>query len=144
MLAAGAPLSALGCIGAGSGALALGPVEEIVTYHDPCDLGRKSGVYDAPRDVLGRIPGLELREMAASRENALCCGGGGDVEVSDPTVSGEVAARRIEQVAATEASYVATACQQCVRTLQTGARQRRIRVRAIDVMELVSQALDAA
>jgi Fe-S oxidoreductase len=125
-----------------SGRLTLDPVEEVITYHDPCDLGRKSGIYDAPREVLAHIPGLELREMAASRENALCCGGGGDVEISDPTVTGGVAARRIEQVAATGARYVASACQQCQRTLQAGARQQKVRVRAVDVAELVSQALN--
>jgi Fe-S oxidoreductase len=124
--------------------VALGPVEEVVTYHDPCDLGRKSGVYDAPREVLARIPGLELREMTASRENALCCGGGGDVEISDPTVSTEVAGRRLAQVQATGARYVASACQQCKRTLQEGARRNKIRVRAIDIVELVWKSAEAA
>jgi len=123
--------------------LALGPVEEVVTYHDPCDLGRKSGVYDAPREVLACIPGLELREMAASGENALCCGGGGDVEISDPTVSSGVAGRRLAQVKATGARYVASACQQCKRTLQEGARRHKVRVRAIDIVELVWQSLNA-
>jgi heterodisulfide reductase subunit D len=123
---------------------ALGPVEEVVTYHDPCDLGRKSGVYEAPREVLAHIPGLEFREMDASRENALCCGGGGDVEVSDPTVSRGVAGRRMEQVKATGARYVASACQQCKRTLQEGARRHRIRVRATDVAELAWRSLRAA
>jgi heterodisulfide reductase subunit D len=126
------------------GKLEMGPVEETVTYHDPCDLGRKSGVYDAPREVLARIPGLEFREMASSRENALCCGGGGDVEVSDPTVSTAVAGRRLEQVVETGAKYVVSACQQCKRTLQEGARRNKIRVRAIDIAELVWQSLEAA
>jgi heterodisulfide reductase subunit D len=128
---------------AGEG-LPLGPVEEVVTYHDPCDLGRKSGVYDAPREVLARIPGLEFREIVANRENALCCGGGGDVEVSDPTVSSGVAGRRLAQVQATGARYVASACQQCKRTLQEGARRHKIRVRAIDVVELVWRSMEAA
>jgi heterodisulfide reductase subunit D len=126
------------------GNLTLGPVEEIVTYHDPCDLGRKSGVYDAPREVLARIPGLELREMDACRENALCCGGGGDVEITDPTVSTGVAERRVAQVAATGARYVVSACQQCKRTLQGGIRQQKIRMRAIDLVELVWQSISAA
>jgi heterodisulfide reductase subunit D len=125
-------------------ALALGPVEEVVTYHDPCDLGRKSGVYDAPREVLTRIPGLELREMTANRENALCCGGGGDVEVSDPNVTSGVAGRRMAQVQATGAKYVASACQQCQRTLQEGARRNKIRVRAVDIVELLWRSLGAA
>jgi heterodisulfide reductase subunit D len=123
---------------------ALGPVEEVVTYHDPCDLGRKSGVYEAPRELLSRIPGLELREMAASRENALCCGGGGDVEVSDPSVSRGVAGRRMAQVEATGARYVASACQQCRRTLQEGARRHKIRMRAVDVVELLWRSLSTA
>lgn len=124
--------------------IALGPVEEVVTYHDPCDLGRKSGVYDAPREVLAHIPELELREMAASGENALCCGGGGDVEISDPAVSTGVAGRRLAQVQATGARYVVSACQQCKRTLQEGARRNKMRVRAIDIAELLWQSAEAA
>jgi heterodisulfide reductase subunit D len=123
--------------------LAPGPVEQVVTYHDPCDLGRKSGVYDAPREVLARIPGLELREMAACRENALCCGGGGDVEVADAAVSAGVAARRLAQVAATGAQVVLSACQQCQRTLQSGARQQRLRIRALDIVELVHSSVSS-
>jgi len=124
--------------------LALGPVEEVVTYHDPCDLGRKSGVYDPPRRLLTSIPGLELREMAMIREAALCCGGGGDVETADPEVTLGVAANRLAQVQATEAKYVVSACQQCKRTLQEGARKNRIRVRATDVVELLWRSVQAA
>jgi len=124
--------------------LSLGSVEEVVTYHDPCDLGRKSGIYDAPREVLGRIPGLEFREMSASRENALCCGGGGDVEIADSDVTMGVAAERLAQVEATGAKYVLSACQQCKRTLQEGARQSKIRVRAMDLTELVWKSMQNA
>lgn len=124
--------------------LVLGPVEEIVTYHDPCDLGRKSGVFDAPREVLAAIPGLELREMSMNRQDALCCGGGGDVETVDPEVPSGVAAKRLAQVEATGAKYVASACQQCERTLQEGARRNRIRIRAIDVVELLWRSIQAA
>jgi len=125
-------------------ALRLGPVEGVVTYHDPCDLGRKSGVYDPPREVLLRIPGLELREMSMARQSALCCGGGGDVEMADPSVTMGVAAKRLAQVQATGAGIVASACQQCKRTLQEAARQNRIRVRAMDVVELLWQSIQAA
>ncbi len=121
--------------------LALGPVEEVITYHDPCDLGRKSGVYDAPREVLARIPGLDFREMSASRENAVCCGGGGDVEIFDRTVSAGAAGQRLVQIQATDARYVLSACQQCKRTLQEEARQNKIRVRAMDLTELVWQSM---
>jgi len=124
--------------------LALGPVEAVMTYHDPCDLGRKSGVYDAPREVIARIPGLEFREMSASRENALCCGGGGDVEVADRTVTAGVAAKRMAQAQATGAKYVLSACQQCKRTLQEGARQNKIRMRAMDLTELVWKSMQTA
>jgi Fe-S oxidoreductase len=128
---------------AGDG-IALGPVEEMVTYHDPCDLGRKSGVYDPPRQVLSRIPGLELREMALARENALCCGGGGDVEMADSAVTFGVAEQRLAHVQATGTKTVVSACQQCKRTLQEGARRNRIRVRALDVVELLWRSVQAA
>ncbi len=119
------------------GRIQLGPVERIVTYHDPCDLGRKSGVYDAPRAILNNIPGLDFREMARYGEDAMCCGGGGDVEISDREVTSHVGVLRMQQAQETGASVVVSACQQCKRTLLTGARQAKIRMRALDISELV-------
>jgi heterodisulfide reductase subunit D len=117
--------------------LELGPVEQVVTYHDPCDLGRKGGVFDAPRFVLQSIPGLELREMANYGENALCCGGGGDVEIAEAEVTGAVGARRLAQAQETGASVIVSACQQCKRTLAEAARKARLRMRVMDLTELV-------
>jgi len=123
------------------GKIQLGPVERVVTYHDPCDLGRKSGVYDAPRAILDSIPELELREMARYGEDAMCCGGGGDVEISDREVTGQVGVLRMQQAQETGASVVVSACQQCKRTLLTGARQAKIRMRALDISELVLESV---
>jgi heterodisulfide reductase subunit D len=123
------------------GNIQLGALERVVTYHDPCDLGRKSGVYDAPRTILNSIPGLELREMARYGEDAMCCGGGGDVEISDREVTGQVGVLRMQQAQETGASVVVSACQQCKRTLLTGARQAKIRMRALDISELVLESV---
>jgi len=115
--------------------------EQVVTYHDPCDLGRKSDVFEAPRRVLAQIPGVTLVEMPENREGSHCCGGGGNLESFDPELSEAIAARRIRQAAETGAKTVLSACQQCERTLFSAARSERIRVRAKDIVELV---LDAA
>jgi len=127
-----------------SGQLKLGPLERVVTYHDPCDLGKRSGVFDEPRYVLESIPGLELREMVNHRQNSLCCGGGGNVETFSPDTVNEAARRRLLQVQATGAQYVVSACQQCMRTLHNGARKNRIRVRAVDISQIVLEALENA
>jgi heterodisulfide reductase subunit D len=112
-----------------------------VTYHDPCDLGRTSGIYDAPRRIIQAIPDLEFTEMAENRELALCCGGGGDAEMADPKLTAAVGKRRIEQAQETGAKVVISACQQCNRTLAEAARKNRIRMRAMDITELVWQAM---
>jgi heterodisulfide reductase subunit D len=121
----------------------LGQVDMVVTYHDPCDLGRKSGIFDAPRFIIESIPGVTLVEMANNRENALCCGGGGDVAMAEADVSETIAERRLEQAVATEAKAVISACQQCKRTLQQAARQTKTRIRALDVTELVWRAMES-
>lgn len=127
------------------GRLEFGEFSQVVTYHDPCDLGRKSGVFDPPRSVLQAIPGLTLVEMAASRENALCCGGGGNLETFDPDLMAEVAARRIRQACDTGASILVSACPQCERTLSAAVRRderaRRARLRVMDVVEVAWQAM---
>jgi len=122
----------------------LGPFPHRVTYHDPCDLGRKSGVYDAPRRILERIPELVLVEMAENRENAHCCGGGGNLESHNAALAGQIAERRARQAAETGADVIVSACQQCERTLSGAARAIRLRMRVMDVSEVVLQAMDAA
>jgi heterodisulfide reductase subunit D len=115
----------------------LNTYERPVTYHDPCDLGRNSGIYDAPRRVLQAIPGLQLKEMKDIRERSLCCGGGGDAEMADAELTGAVAHRRLEQVRETEAQVLVSACQQCKRTLAGQARKEKLRIKILDITELV-------
>jgi heterodisulfide reductase subunit D len=114
----------------------------VVTYHDPCDLGRKSGVYEPPRKIIRSVPGLELREMANSREDALCCGGGGDVAMGEPDAVEHMAERRLAQAVGTGATAIISSCQQCKRTLLQAARKTRTRIRILDVVELVWQVMD--
>jgi len=111
----------------------------VVTYHDPCDLGRKQDVYDPPREVLQAIPGVELREMSESRADALCCGGGGNLESVDRDLSGGIAALRLAQAQATGAAAIVTACQQCQRTLAMAARRERVRMQVWDLSQIVWQ-----
>jgi heterodisulfide reductase subunit D len=113
----------------------------IVTYHDPCDLGRKSGIFDAPREVLRRVPGFTFVEMQQSGEHALCCGGGGDLETFDPDLVEEVSAQRIAQAAEVGAMILVSACPQCERTLAKAARAERVRVRVMDLAQFVEMAL---
>jgi Fe-S oxidoreductase len=92
--------------------------EKKVTYHDPCYLGRHNGIYDQPREVLKKIPGLELTEMADSREDSLCCGMGGSRIWMETEKHERFANLRIEQAVATGAQVLATACPYCVFALE--------------------------
>jgi heterodisulfide reductase subunit D len=127
-----------------NGQLKLGPVEKVITYHDPCDLGKRSGIFDEPRFVLEHIPGIELREMANHHQNSLCCGGGGNVETFSPDTVNLAAARRLEQAQATGAQYIVSACQQCMRTLYNGARKSKIRIHAVDISQIVLESVQSA
>jgi heterodisulfide reductase subunit D len=123
------------------GAFQLKPVDKVVTYHDPCDLGRTSGIFDEPRDILSAIPGLTFVEMKDNRENSLCCGGGGDVEMADADTAKAVGRSRILQAQETGAQFVITACQQCKRSLLGAARAEKIRIRTLDISELLLESV---
>lgn len=114
----------------------------VVTYHDPCDLGRKNGIYEAPRFIIKSIPGMTLREMPNNREDTMCCGGGGDVAMMEADVTEHIAERRLAQAVATGAEAIISSCQQCKRTLLQAARKTKTRIRILDVTELVWQAME--
>jgi Fe-S oxidoreductase len=89
-----------------------------VTYHDPCYLGRHNGIYDEPREIIKKIPGIQLVEMADTREDSLCCGGGGG-RVWMETVKGErFSDLRIQQALDVGAEVIVTCCPYCITMLE--------------------------
>ncbi len=128
------------------GAIKLGEMNLRVTYHDPCDLGRKSHVFEPPRQVLSSIPGITFVEMSSYGQISECCGGGGNLESFDPDVGSEVSLRRIDRACEVNAQVIVSACQQCERTLTAAVRRheeaRRARMRVMDVAELVWKAME--
>lgn len=117
--------------------LKLKPMSGVATYHDPCHLGRHCGVYDAPREVIAKIPGLEFREMEYSGKTSHCCGGGGGVRSAYPEASMDIASTRLDE--ASFADMIITTCPFCVNNLDAAKGDRKIVVR--DLVEIVDELL---
>jgi len=128
-----------------SGKIPLKELNDKVTYHDPCYLGRHNGEYDAPRKILKTIPGIELVEMDRSRENAFCCGGGGGNFFTDILGGGEDSPSRIRAREAldTGAEIIAVACPQCAKMLDDAVKIEQLddRLKVMDVAEIVTGCL---
>jgi glycine cleavage system H lipoate-binding protein/Fe-S oxidoreductase/FAD/FMN-containing dehydrogenase len=127
-----------------AGAFPLRHADEPVTYHDPCDLGRTSGIFDEPRAILAGIEGLQLVEMARNREDAVCCGGGGNLEMVDSDLVAQIGLHKMGLIGDTGVKTVISACQQCKRTMTGAARATKTRVRVKDITEVVWEAIQAA
>jgi Fe-S oxidoreductase len=94
-----------------TGELTLGRLEQKVTYHDPCTLGRYSRIFDQPRSILASMEGIQVVEMADNREKALCCGASPWVHCG--TVNTQIQKERLAQAGATGADILVTACPKC-------------------------------
>jgi Fe-S oxidoreductase len=113
-----------------------------VTYHDPCNQGRKGGILQEPRTILAKAA-VDFREMIPNRQNNYCCGGGGGM-LSMP----EFAQRRIdaakikaEQIQATEAKIIVTSCHNCVDQLTDVSRRYKLGTAVKNLCELVADAI---
>ena len=124
-----------------SGALPLKELSLTVTYHDPCDLGRGARVFDEPREIIRSIPGVKFVELERNRENCQCCGGGGNLEMMDAPLSGDIARNKIEEALKTGAQAIVTSCQQCVRTMMTYVRRNKVPLQVLDITQLIQRAL---
>jgi Fe-S oxidoreductase len=116
---------------------------KVVTYHDPCYLGRHNGIYDEPRDVLKKVPGLELREMQDTRVDSLCCGGGGG-RIWMETAKGErFSDLRLEQAMETGAEVLATACPYCINNFEDSrlTLEATEKISVMDITEIVAAAI---
>jgi Fe-S oxidoreductase len=110
-----------------------------VTYHDPCHLGRHSGVYDAPRNVLKKIKGIEFVEMEKSRENSRCCGAGGGYKSAFGDFAVNIAAERIRDAEAVGAEILVTCCPFCVLNLTQGAKKIGSNIKVMDLSQVLLQ-----
>jgi len=117
-----------------------------VTYHDPCDLGRAFKIFEEPRNILGKIPGLEFVEMARNRTQARCCGGGGGVQASDPEMAIKMAAERVRDALAVGAEIIVSGCAACKDNLRKGAKaipkEERGKIKFMDITEIVAKAIE--
>jgi Fe-S oxidoreductase len=115
-----------------------------VTYHDPCYLGRHSQVYDAPREVLASIPGLDFVEMERNREQSMCCGGGGGGLWMEKLKGERLSDLRIEEALSTGASVLVTSCPYCITMFEDSVRTLNAddKIKVKDVSELFLESLD--
>jgi Fe-S oxidoreductase len=121
-----------------------GELNKRVAYHDPCYLGRHNGIYDPPREILAKLPGVELVEMPDSREASLCCGGGGGRIWAETPKEERFSDLRVEQAKEVGADVLATACPYCISNFEESrlAMGEAGGPEVRDVTELILEALN--
>ncbi|MFX1519675.1 MAG: (Fe-S)-binding protein [Promethearchaeota archaeon] len=117
-----------------------GEFDQRVTYHDPCYLGRRSEIYDAPRNILQRIPKLEFVEMSFTKENAHCCGGGGTGLWLDlPKINMDMT--RADEAKEKDVKYLIVACPICLQMLDSAMKSKDYEIEVRDIAEIVKDAM---
>jgi heterodisulfide reductase subunit D len=114
-------------------------VDGIVTFHDPCHLGRHNLLYDEPRKILQAIPGVKLVEMERNRAEARCCGAGGGVKTAFPDLAQKISLLRVEDAERAGAEILTTSCPFCYQSLKTSVEAKGSKLKMMDLMELVRQ-----
>jgi Fe-S oxidoreductase len=117
-----------------------------VTYHDSCYLGRYNGVYESPREILRRIPGVELVEPEYwTKQRGLCCGAGGAQMFMEEQNADRVNVKRTLQLLDTKATTIASACPFCMTMLTDGIKSQNLedQIKQVDVAELLERACSA-
>ena len=108
-----------------------------ISFHDPCHLGRHSGIYDEPRDIIERVSGSPIVEMERNRENAMCCGNGAGLRTLFSEHAKKIGAERIRHATNVGAKYLVTSCPFCKEML---ASQSDEHINVLDLPEFVLKA----
>ena len=118
-----------------------------VTYHDPCYIGRHNGIYEPPRELLGALPFVELREMPRNQSRSFCCGAGGARMWMEETLGTRINSTRATEAIETGADTIAVGCPFCNVMLSDGltaaqsAGTAREEVQVQDVAQLLLAAV---
>ena len=125
--------------------LAGATLDERVTYHDSCYLGRHNDVYLAPRNVIGQLGGIDIVEMPRNGTTGMCCGAGGARMWMEERIGKKVNIERTEEALATGAARIAVACPFCYVMMDDGVKEkgRDEEVKVQDIAELLIEAIEA-
>ena len=118
-------------------------IEQSISFHDPCYLGRHNGVYGAPRDILNAIPGLTVKELPRSRDAGMCCGAGGGRMWLDETLGTRINQARYAEIQENGTDAVGVSCPFCMVMLGNAKTETGGTTDAFDVLELAVRALPA-
>ncbi len=116
------------------------PVEERITYHDPCYLGRHNKVYTPPREIMAKVPGVQSQEMHRCRERGFCCGAGGARMWMEESIGKRINTERIDEALTTDPDTVSTACPFCLVMLGDAINEKKTEGVAKESLEVVDVA----
>jgi len=118
-------------------------VNETITFHDSCYLGRYNEVYDPPREILKAIPGVKLVEMERKRETGMCCGAGGGLMWMEEETGHRINVARTEQALLVSPSVISSGCPYCLTMLSDGTKAKEVEetVHTYDVAEILERAV---
>jgi Fe-S oxidoreductase len=118
-------------------------VDEKITFHDSCYLGRYNDVYDPPREILKAIPGVNLVEMERNREKGMCCGAGGGLMWVEEETGHRINVSRTEQALTVNPTVISSACPYCLTMLSDGTKAKEVeeKVLTYDVAELLEKSV---
>jgi Fe-S oxidoreductase len=117
-----------------------GRVEEKLTYHDPCFLGRHNKVYTPPREILEAVPGVQATEMHRCKERGFCCGAGGARMWMEERIGKRINTERIEEALALSPDTISTACPYCLVMLGDAVSAKKSSGEAKETLEVVDVA----
>ena len=117
-----------------------GRVDEKLTYHDPCFLGRHNKVYTPPREILEAVPGVEATEMHRCKSRGFCCGAGGARMWMEERIGKRINTERIEEALALSPDTISTACPYCLVMLGDAVNEKKSKGEAKETIEVVDVA----
>ncbi|MBB6118405.1 (Fe-S)-binding protein [Nocardiopsis algeriensis] len=118
----------------------LTPVESVnenITYHDPCFLGRHNKVYTPPRDIMAKVPGVKTQEMHRHKERGFCCGAGGARMWMEERIGKRINTERVDEALTTNPDTVSTACPFCQVMLGDAINEKKSQGEAKESLEVV-------
>ncbi|MET9339452.1 (Fe-S)-binding protein [Nonomuraea sp. NPDC003804] len=116
------------------------PIEEKITYHDPCFLGRHNKVYSQPRDIMSKVPGVQTQEMHRHKDRGFCCGAGGARMWMEERIGKRINTERVDEALTTNPDTVSTACPFCMVMLGDAINEKKNNGEAKETLEVVDVA----